>query len=58
MKVFVKEGRKVKRGDNIMILEAMKMQNRIKSPRPGVIKCIKVKEREKVAKGVLMMELE
>ncbi len=58
VKVFVKEGQKVKRGDNIMILEAMKMQNRIKSPRPGVIKCIKVKEREKVAKGVLMMELE
>jgi len=58
MKVFVMEGQKVKRGDNLMILEAMKMQNRIKSPRPGVIKIIKVKEGEKVAKGVLMMELE
>ena len=58
VKIFVKEGQKVKRGDNVMILEAMKMQNRIKSPRPGFIKIIKVKEGEKVAKGVLMMELE
>ena len=58
VKIYAKEGQKVKRGDNIMILEAMKMQNRIKSPRPGVIKIIKVKEGEKVAKGVLMMELE
>ena len=58
MKVFVKEGQKVKRGDNVMILEAMKMQNRIKSPRPGVIKIIKVKAGEKIAKGILMMELE
>lgn len=58
VKIFAKKGQKVKRGDNIMILEAMKMQNRIKSPRPGVIKSIEVKEGEKVAKGVLMMELE
>ena len=58
VKVFVKEGQKVKRGDNIMVLEAMKMQNRIKSPRPGFIKIIKVKEGEKVAKGILMVELE
>ena len=57
-KVFVKEGQKVKRGDNIMILEAMKMKNRIKSPRTGVIKIIKVKEGEKIAKGLLMIELE
>ena len=58
VKVFVKEGQKVKRGDNIMILEAMKMKNRIKSPRTGVIKIIKVKEGEKIAKGLLMIELE
>ena len=58
VKVFVKKGQKVKRGDNLIILEAMKMQNRIKSPRPGVIKIIKVKEGEKIAKGVLMLELE
>jgi len=57
VKVFVKEGQKVKRGDNILILEAMKMKNRIKSPRPGVIKSIKVKEGEKIAKGMLMVEL-
>ena len=58
VKVCVKEGQKVKRDDNIIILEAMKIQNRIKSPRPGVIKIIKVKAGEKIAKGVLMLELE
>lgn len=58
IKVFVKEGQKVKRGDNLLILEAMKMQNRIKSPCPGFIKTIKVKTGEKIARGILMMELE
>ena len=58
VKIFVKKGQKVRRGDNVMILEAMKMQNQIKSPRPGIIKSIEVSEGEKVAKGILMMELE
>lgn len=58
VQVFVEEGKKVKRGDDILVLEAMKMKNRIKSPRPGVIKNVKVKVGEKIPKGILMMEIE
>ena len=58
VRVLVKKGQKVQRGDNIIILEAMKMENRIKSPRTGVIKTINVKAGDKIAKGVLMLELE
>lgn len=57
-KIFVQEGEQVRRGDDILILEAMKMKNKIKSPRPGVIKKIDVKEGEKIAKGILMIEIE
>lgn len=58
IKVFVKKGQKIKMGDNVMILEAMKIQNRIKSSGTGVIKSIKVKEGEKITKGIIILELE
>lgn len=56
-KVKVKKGQKVKKGDCMVILEAMKMQNRITIHRDGVIKIIHVKEGQKVMKGMLLMEL-
>ena len=58
MKVFVKEGQKVKRGDNIMILEAMKMQNELKSPKDGTIKEILVEEGTKVSLDEKLVILE
>lgn len=57
LKVKVKEGQKVKKGDSIVILEAMKMQNRITIHRNGVIKNIHIKEGQRVMKGMLLMEL-
>lgn len=33
----VEEGQKVKKGDVLLILESMKMQNELKSPRDGVV---------------------
>jgi len=56
-KVKVKKGQKVKKGDCVVILEAMKMQNRITIPRNGVIRNIHVKEGQKVMKGMLLLEL-
>jgi len=43
-KVFKKAGDEVEAGDSILVLEAMKMENEIKSPKKGVIKSILVKE--------------
>ncbi len=57
LKLYVSEGQCVKKGDNLLILEAMKMQNLIKSPLEGIIKTINLKEGEKVPKGKLMIEI-
>jgi biotin carboxyl carrier protein len=51
----VKEGDKVKEGDILMHLEAMKMKNRVLSPFDGVVKKIYVKEGEIVPKNFLMV---
>lgn len=50
-KIIVKEGERVKMGDTLMILEAMKMENEVKSPKDGVVKQITVKEGERVEVG-------
>lgn len=56
IKVLVKKGDKVSEGQDLLLLEAMKMQNRIKSDQEGTIKNVRVKEGDKVAKGVVMIE--
>jgi biotin carboxyl carrier protein len=56
--ILVAEGEMVKKGDNLMILDAMKMQNNLKCPFNGKIKKIAVKKGDKVSKGALLLELE
>ena len=51
----VNEGDTVKKGDPVLILEAMKMENVIKSPSDGTIKKIHVKPGNSVEKGQLLM---
>lgn len=53
----VAEGAHVAKGDEIMVYEAMKMQNIIRAPFDGTIEKIHVQPGEKVAKGVLMIYL-
>jgi len=54
----VSEGQEVKRGQTIIILEAMKMQSEIASPVDAKIGKIYVKERSPIQEGDLMMTLE
>ncbi|MGZ3999733.1 MAG: biotin/lipoyl-containing protein, partial [Mucilaginibacter sp.] len=42
LKVFVTEGSAVQKGDNLFVLEAMKMENIIKSPADVVVKTVKI----------------
>ncbi len=56
-KVYVEKGQKVKKGDKMVILEAMKMQNKLQISRDGVIKQIYVKEGQVLPKGALILEL-
>lgn len=55
LKVFVSEGSEVKKGDNLFILEAMKMENIIKSPADVIVKSIKIKPGDKVEKGQVLI---
>jgi len=56
--IHVQAGQTVKQGDALMILDAMKMQNIIKSSVDGRIKKIAVKKGDKVSKGCIPLELE
>ncbi len=56
--VFTKEGKKVKAGDRLLILEAMKMRNEVLAPQDCIVKQICVTKGQKVAKDQLMIELE
>jgi len=58
VKIPVKVGQEVKKGDTMVILEAMKMENEIKCAIDGTVKDIHVKEGESLEQGRLMMELE
>lgn len=57
-KINVKLNDKVMRGQSLLFLEAMKMNNDIKSTFEGKVKAIYVKEGDLVAKGQLLMEFE
>lgn len=56
--ILVSDGQKVEKGDEIVSLEAMKMQNMLKSAVSGKVKKIHVKAGDKVARGTLLIELE
>jgi len=56
IKINGKANKKVKEGEILLILEAMKMQNKILSPFNGEIKEIYVKVGDKIPKGQLMIE--
>ncbi len=58
LKVEVVPGQKVKKGDGLMIVEAMKMENEIKALGPGVVKEIKAKERQAIEKGQVLIVFE
>ncbi len=56
--IAVKKGSNVEEGDELLILEAMKMRNKIKAPMSGKIKSILVKENEIIPKNHLIIEFE
>lgn len=55
LKVLVEEGAEIKKGDNLFVLEAMKMENIIKAPADVTVKSIKIKPGDKVEKGQILM---
>ena len=55
--VPVAEGQPVKKGDNLIILESMKMQNELKSPREGTVTRVKVKPGDSVEQNQVMVTI-
>lgn len=56
--VQVKEGDEVKEGDIVVILEAMKMENVIKSTGDATVKAIRVSKSDTIDKGEIMITFE
>jgi 3-methylcrotonyl-CoA carboxylase alpha subunit len=51
-------GQAVTKGEEILIVEAMKMENAIRAPRDGTVKAIAVKVGDMVTPGAVLVELE
>jgi pyruvate carboxylase subunit B len=56
--VKVKEGQKVKAGEVLLLLEAMKMVNEIRMPFDGKIKKVNVEKGQKIPKDFVMIEID
>ena len=56
LEINVNEGDKIKKGDALLVLEAMKMENVLKSQGEGVVKSLKVKKGESVEKNQVLIQ--
>lgn len=56
LNVMVEEGQEVNKGDNLLVLEAMKMENIIKSPAGGTVKKILISKGLKVEKNEVLIQ--
>lgn len=58
LKIMVQPKQQVSKGDGLLVLEAMKMENIIKSPTDGVVKSIEVEQSNAVEKNQVLIKFE
>jgi len=58
VRLFVAAGDRVEKGTPLLILEAMKMENEVQSPREGVVKTVHVEAGQTVDNGAELIEVE
>jgi len=58
VKVLVTEGAEVNANQGILVMEAMKMQNELKSPKKGIVRKLTVTEGMAVNSGDLLVSVE
>ena len=58
LEIMVSVGDTIKKGDSLLVLEAMKMENMIQSSTDGIVKAIKCTEKNTVNKGDLLVVIE
>ena len=57
-KKFVETGKKIKKGDTVMIVEAMKTMNHVPSPKDGVVKNVSVEDGQPVEYGQTLVVID
>lgn len=58
LKTLVNKGDQIKKGDSLLVLEAMKMENNIKSPCDLTVKSVKIKAGDIVEKNQILIDFE
>lgn len=58
VRILVEKGAAIEKGDGVLVVEAMKMQNELKSPKAGTVKAIRVDEGATVAAGDVLAIIE
>ncbi len=58
VKLLVAPGQAVAEGDTVLVLEAMKMELPVRSPRAGVVKAVHCAQGELVQPGMALVDLE
>ena len=58
VRILVELGAEIKKGDGVLIVEAMKMQNEMKSPKDGIVKEIRFAEGATVNAGDVLAVIE
>lgn len=56
--LLVEPGSKVEEDDELLVIEALKMENHVYAPSAGTVKEIKVKVGDSVEDAVLLLEIE
>jgi biotin carboxyl carrier protein len=58
VRVMVEQGQTVTSGQGLVVVEAMKMQNEIKSPKDGIVKAVHVRQGGSVTAGQALLVVE
>jgi len=56
--IKIKKGAKIKKGDTLVILEAMKMEHKVVAPSDGKIKEVLIQKDEQVENGATLVVLD
>lgn len=58
VRVLARDGQEVAEGTGLLVMEAMKMENEIRSPRAGIVRGVSVREGQAVETGATLCVLE
>ncbi|MEK6254015.1 MAG: acetyl-CoA carboxylase biotin carboxyl carrier protein subunit, partial [Gemmatimonadales bacterium] len=58
VRVEVQEGQEVEKGDSLVVMEAMKMENELRADAPGLVLSIEVEAGQAVERDAVLLKLE